>query len=807
MSARVPAEGLGGAAPTLRARRGIPSEAVPPTSGREQQISELVHQLAALSGRRRARVFALSWWSDRLMARAMADEEFRARLFRFVDVFPALKGRREVADHLRAEFDQAEVPWWFGLGLAAGRLPGGAGLTAGAARRGIDRMGRQFVVGENPGEVAVAVGRMWAEGTAATVDLLGEHTHSDAEAARYATRLALVVEALGTAARSWPPQPVLQGDGAAPGPRASVSVKVSALSPAFGALTSERAVEGAEALLLPVLERALELGVWVWFDVERFEAKAVTQALFRRVASRPELEHLPVGIVVQAYLRDAPDDLASLARWAEGRAVAPGVRLVKGAYWDSETIEAAAAGWQSPVHAQKFETDLAYEELAAQLHQYRRTLFAAFASHNLRSLAAAVVDGRRAGVADTAYELQLLYGMAEPVHEAVRRAGFRLRVYTPMGELVPGMAYLVRRLLENTSNESFVRAHYAEHQSIDRLAAAPAEPPRPAPARRRRKAAPADAIGPYRPEPPTAWHLPGQVDAMEEAMEAEFRRAPRRVTADVGGDSAPTTFDSVDPAAPASVVAVADDCDEELVARAVDRAVDAAARWGAEPAAERAQALLALAARLRRRRPELVALITREVAKGWSDADAEVCEAIDYCEYYARRMLVLGGGGEVQSPDGEENHLRYRGRGVCAVISPWTFPLAIPTGMLTGALVSGNAVVFKPAEQSPAVGAALVAALHDVGLPEGVVSFVPGGPAAGRALVAHPGVDTIAFTGSRDVGLAIVEAAARRDERRHSVVRVVAEMGGKNPVVVDDDADLDETVPAIVRSAFGYAGQ
>lgn len=789
---------------------------------REQEIRDLVGKLAALEGKERARLFALSWWSDRLLSRAMADEQFRVRLFRFVDVYPALRGQREVLEHLRDEFAGAKVPWWFSAGLALGRLPGGPALPASAARRGIDRMAHQFVLGEKSAQVAHAAARMWEEGTTATVDLLGEHTHSDSDAWRYAARLADLVDVLGTSATAWPARPELDSDSRGRVPRASVSVKVSALSPAFATLTAERALARAEELLLPILERARDLGVWVWFDMERYEAKAVTHRLFRDLAGRPELEELYTGIVVQAYLRDAADDLASLARWAEGRRIAPGVRLVKGAYWDTETIEAGALGWEAPVHLEKFETDVAYEELAQQLHSHHRSLRGAFASHNLRSLAAAVVDGRRAGIADRDYELQLLYGMAEPVHDAVRRAGLRLRVYTPMGELVPGMAYLVRRLLENTSNESFVRRHFAEHESLDELVQSPLEKPaeegrggrrRSATRRRRPRRQRPEGRGEltaYRPEPLTPWHLPGAREAMAEAVEAEFvGREVRRVPALVGSEQLTTTATlvSVDPAAPASTVALAADCGPGEVSMAVFGAQEAAASWRRTPVAERVAAVLRLAQVLRSRRMALAALIVREVGKGWDDADAEVCEAIDYCEYYGRRMLVLEAGGEVQSPPGEENRLRYRGRGVAAVVAPWNFPLAIPTGMSVGALVTGNAVVLKPAEQSPAVAGELAAACAEAGFPTGVFSLVPGGPAAGEALVSHPQVDVVAFTGSRQVGLSIIETAARRDDRRHNVVRVVAEMGGKNPIVVDEDADLDEVVPAVMRSAFGFAGQ
>ncbi|MHB8681866.1 MAG: proline dehydrogenase family protein [Acidimicrobiales bacterium] len=806
---------------------------------REDEIAELARRLAGLGGTGGARVFALSWWSDHLLARAMEDDAFRARLFRFVDAFPALQGPGEVTEHLRGEFEGAAVPWWFALGLRLSQsAPEGDRLSAWVARRSIDRMARQFVVGTTPAEAAAAVGAMWEEGAAATVDLLGEHTHGEADADRYAARLAAVVDALGTAAPRWPARPLLQADDIGPVPRASVSVKVSALSPLFHPLTAEPGLAGAEKRLLPVLERAVDLGVSVWFDMERYEEKVLTQQLFRRLLEREELSGLHAGIVVQAYLRDAADDVVALAEWAEGRRIPPGVRLVKGAYWDSETIEATAKGWESPVFERKADTDADYEDLARTLHAHHGRLRAAFASHNLRSLAAAVVDGRRAGVPDNGYELQLLYGMAEPVHAAVRRAGLRLRVYAPMGELVPGMAYLVRRLLENTSNESFVRHHFAERESLDALLAAPGDDhgaaldPSPRPARRDRAsrsgragASPArragptllrraagdavEGLAPYRPEPPAPWHRHEVFDAFAAAVEEEFGRPVRHVPAVVAGNRLPNEGSvlSVDPAEPTALVAIAANAGPGQVTAAVGAASEAAGAWARRPAAARATVLVAVAEHLRRRRIALAAMEVREVGKTWADADADVCEAIDYCEYYARRILAMEAGGALQSPPGEENRLRYRGRGVCAVISPWNFPLAIPMGMTAAAIVTGNAAVLKPAEQAPGVANEILTAFEAADLPPGVLALLPGAGATGAALVEHPAVDVIAFTGSRQVGLAIVETAGRRDDRRRSVPRVIAEMGGKNAVVVDDDADLDEVVPAVVASAFGFAGQ
>jgi RHH-type proline utilization regulon transcriptional repressor/proline dehydrogenase/delta 1-pyrroline-5-carboxylate dehydrogenase len=285
-------------------------------------------------------------------------------------------------------------------------------------------------------------------------------------------------------------------------------------------------------------------------------------------------------------------------------------------------------------------------------------------------------------------------------------------------------------------------------------------------------------------------------------------RLPLSVPVLVGGDrGASSGFESTDPGRPSRVVAEAGRAGADEAAAAVDAAKRGSADWGARPAAERGEILRAAAALLRERRLELAALQVRECAKPWPEADADVCEAIDFLEYYARGAVELERGPDLLQVAGERNSMRYAPRGVVAVISPWNFPLAIPAGMTVAGLATGNAVVLKPAEQSPASALMLVEALHEAGVPPNALALLPGFGDAGAALVRDPRVHTIAFTGSSAVGLDILRAAAETPADQRHVKRVVAEMGGKNCVIVDSDADLDEAVPAIVGSAFVYAGQ
>ena len=266
-------------------------------------------------------------------------------------------------------------------------------------------------------------------------------------------------------------------------------------------------------------------------------------------------------------------------------------------------------------------------------------------------------------------------------------------------------------------------------------------------------------------------------------------------------------FESTDPGEPSRVVATAGRASAEDAAAAVALAVEGFPEWAGRTAAERAEALVRAAASLRERRLELAALMVRECAKPWAEADADACEAIDFLEYYARAAVELDAGESLLQVPGERNTMRHVPRGVAAVIAPWNFPLAIATGMTAAALAVGNAVVLKPAEQSPACALMLVQALHGAGVPEKALSLLPGFGEAGAALVRDPRVHTVAFTGSAAVGLEIIRAAAETPDGQDHVKRVVAEMGGKNCVIVDSDADLDEVVPGVVHSAFGFAGQ
>lgn len=783
----------------------------------ESEVQALARRIAEGGGREHARVYRMSWWTDRMLEWAMRHPEFKTQLFRFVDVFPACRNDDDVLRHLEEYFEgveSIEVPKALDLGIdVAEHVPFGAHISAAVARRNILRMARQFIAGASPSAALPKLARLWRNGEACTVDLLGEKTVITADAARYAARVDELLDVLSAGSASWPERPQLETDSWGTLPRANVSVKPSALSPFFGPLTARDGLDEALARLRPIVGRARAGGATIHLDTEHDEGKDLTFELLRSLGAEfPDGPQL--GCVVQAYRRDSYGDLRDLVAWSRDTLRAPlQVRLVKGAYWDQETVIARSEGWPTPVFEHKTETDANFERCTRYLVEHAGAVRPAIASHNVRSLAYAIAYAGAQGLDERAIELQLLYGMAEPVHTALTGMGRRVRVYAPVGELVPGMAYLVRRLLENTSNESFVRHRFAEARDLDELVLPPDVDE--------------DALPDAAPEAPRPPTDPGAPSPFANEPRGELRRpAPRhhlRAAVDRAagklGFAAPALIDGREVATGEELVSVDPGRFNTVVCRSgragpaeADRALDVAAAawpsWHDATWRERAAVLFRAAALMRERRADLAALEVFEAGKPLPEADADVCEAVDFCEYYGREALRLSAGGEVLQAPGEANSYRYEPRGAGVVISPWNFPLAIPTGMVTAALVTGNAVLLKPAEQTPGCALRLVQILHEAGVPPGVLAFLPGvGEEVGAHLVAHPQVSFVAFTGSKAVGLEIVrDAAVHRDGQRH-VKRVIAEMGGKNAVIVDSDADLEVAVPAIISSAFGYAGQ
>jgi RHH-type proline utilization regulon transcriptional repressor/proline dehydrogenase/delta 1-pyrroline-5-carboxylate dehydrogenase len=423
--------------------------------------------------------FGPAWWDERLMEWTLGDEAVKLQLFRFVDVLPMLHRPAAVTRHLREYFGEAgdRLPRWMTRGLAWLPENGLLGrLLARTAHFSAERLARKFIAGSNVPEALRAIDRMRRRHLAFTVDLLGEATITEAEADHEQAEYLKLIEGLSQSVNAWPVVEQIDRDERGPLPRVNVSVKLSALYSQFDPIDPEGTSAAVRARLRPILRAAMGRGAFVNIDMEQYAFKDVTLRIFREVLEEPEFRAWPdAGIAAQAYLRDTDADLRELAAWARRRGAPVTVRLVKGAYWDYETILSRQQGWPCPVWPHKWETDAAYERGTRFLLENSRWLRPAFGSHNVRSLAHALAAAEALGLPPRGCELQMLYGMAGPIKDALVAMGRRVRVYTPYGELLPGMAYLVRRLLENTANESFLRASFTEHVPEEQLLRNPAD--------------------------------------------------------------------------------------------------------------------------------------------------------------------------------------------------------------------------------------------------------------------------------------------------------------------------------------------
>ena len=778
------------------------------------------HLLAHASDHQRS-LWERGWWEDRIMAWAMQDESVKVQMFRFVDVLPMLATREAVTRHLHEYFHdvRAHLPSAARLGLAVATPDSIAGRAlAIAARRNALGHARRFIAGTTPNEVLAAARRQRKLRRAFTLDLLGEAVTSEREADRYLQAYLELVEGISGVVNAWEEVPQIDRAGTTELPRVNVSIKLSALDSQFDPIDPQGTTRRVAARLRKLLRVARAHRAFVNVDLESYHTKDLALAIFRQVMTEDEFrETEDVGIVIQCYLRDAKDDLLRLRDWAVKRGRPVWVRLVKGAYWDYETVTAESLGWPVPVFRNKWETDANYERLTCYVMQNHEHLHPALGSHNLRSLAHGMAAARHLNIAQHAIELQMLYGMADSEKQALVDLGYRLRIYMPFGELIPGMAYLVRRLLENTSNESFLRAGFAERVPVEKLLMNPMDHRTegdghgPSPAPRTAKVTASRFAPQYQNEPPADFAQAASRDAMQRALAKVAGELDRDYGLVIGGEEITTGrwTPSINPSHKAQSVGRTAQADVSGATAAVAAAKGALPDWSRLGAERRAEFLRGAAGIMRRRRFELAAWEVVECAKTWREADADVCEAIDFCEYYASGAIELAGPHGVDVP-GEEDRFEHLPRGVAAVIAPWNFPLAILTGMTSAALVTGNTVVMKPAEQSSVVAAKLMEIFAQLDLPPGVLNYLPGpGETVGAALVEHPDVALIAFTGSRPVGLAINAAAARVSAtgKLKNVKHVIAEMGGKNAIIVDDDADLDEAVLGVVKSAFGFQGQ
>ncbi len=664
-------------------------------------------------------------------------------------------------------------------------------------------LGRQFVIGRTIEEAIEHARQAERHGYRHSYDMLGEAARTAADAARYFTAYDHAIAAIGRSAAN-------RDIAEAPG----ISVKLSALHPRYEMAQRDRVLREMSPRLLDLARHARRAGIGFTIDAEEADRLDLSLDLVEELALASDLAGWDgLGVAVQAYQKRALPLIGWLADLAGRGGRRLMVRLVKGAYWDSEIKRAQERGLDGyPVYTRKVATDVSYLACASRLLAHGAALYPQFATHNAHTVAAVLeMAGNRRD-----WEFQRLHGMGEalyeqivgPDHLAPGHLDRPCRIYAPVGNHEDLLPYLVRRLLENGANTSFVNRIVDDRQPIDEIIADPVArlgqlsvKPHP------RIPLPRDLYGPER-ENAAGLDLndPTALMALREGLAAALRR-PWRAAPIIGGveqaGAVEAVFDTSDRRRRIGEMVMAGPAD---VDRALARAVCSAPVWDRTPAGERAALLEAAADLYEGRTAELMALIVREGGRTIPDALSEVREAVDYLRYYAVRARAdFAGPASLPGPAGERNEIELRGRGVFACISPWNFPLAIFTGQIAAALAAGNAVVAKPAEQTPLIAAAAVRLLLEAGIPGEVLHLLPGtGEAVGAPLAADPRIAGIAFTGSTETARHINLELARRPG---PIVPFIAETGGQNAMIVDSSALAEQVVADVLASAFDSAGQ
>ncbi|MGG6296483.1 L-glutamate gamma-semialdehyde dehydrogenase [Leptolyngbya sp. AN02str] len=749
-------------------------------------------------------------WDDKMLGFAMSNPGLRVQLFRFIDCLPSLQSKAEIARHMQEYLSQEDVELPSALkGLLnfanADSMPGQVAATT--VTGATEALAHKYISGETIQQVIKTVEQLRKDKMAFTIDLLGEAVITEVEAQSYLDRYMELLEQLTAASQSWKTVPQIdEADGEAL-PKVQVSVKLTAFYSQFDPLDAKGSQEQVCDRARILLRKAKELGAAIHFDMEQYAYKDLTIAILKEVLMEEEFRtRSDIGVTLQAYLRDTEQDLKGLIEWAKQRGTPITIRLVKGAYWDQETIKAEQQHWDVPVFQRKESTDYNFEQLTRLLLENHEYLYAAIGSHNVRSQAYAIAIAQELNIPRRRFELQVLYGMADKLAKALVAQGYRIRVYCPYGDLIPGMSYLIRRLLENTANTSFLRQNLEDKPTEELLAIPKLQPEDAQPAAH----APNHSSNiPFSPAADTDYAQAVKRAEHLAAVETVRQQLGQTYLPIVNGERVNTLdfVDSLNPSNPDEVVGRVGLLTVEQADQAIAAAKAAFPAWKKTPAKERAAILRRAADLMEARRAELCAWMVLETGKVLGQGDPEVSEAIDFCRYYAAEMERLDAGVNYDVV-GETNRYHYQPRGVSLIISPWNFPLAIPTGMTVASLVAGNCTLLKPAETASVIAAKLAEILEEAGIPKGVFQYVPSkGSTVGAHMVKHPDVHMITFTGSQEVGCRIYADAAILQPGQRHLKRVIAEMGGKNAIIVDESADLDQAVAGVAYSAFGYSGQ
>ena len=821
----------------------------------EKKIFEIGSELLKESQSQATLFLTKNWWYQKILSWTMNNQNLKTSLFRFIDVLPNLSDDKQFLSHWNEYFKNQDLSF-----ITSGLSRLAPSLMVKTLRQQITQVAQMFITGSDAKTALKVISKNWERGLAFSLDILGEETLCEKSAEIYLQSCLLAMNELQAAQKSWSYKKLLQTDLSGDIPSVNFSVKASALFSQTKASAWDYSKTQIKKRLRPLFQKAVKDFLFINLDMEYYHYKDLYLEIFKELLMEEEFKNYPhFGIVVQAYLKESLKDLQGLIDFCKKRDQKITIRLVKGAYWDSEYLLARQKNWSVPVYTKKEETDINFEQALTLLFKESDHVKIAVGSHNIRSIACALALHEKHPQA--LLEFQLLYGMAEELALALSGRNYLTRVYCTVGDLIPGMSYLVRRLLENSSNQSFILNALMKKESPEKLLLAPFVEKKPNQEKlvqskfiqkgREDKKLSFFKSKPYQDKnfndsPPSQsetgfsnFPVPDfsrrqNRDFFEKALQKWKAKFPVEVpvllnfagrkssfevfkrkntancssiAADIGGKNF-EVFKRKNPNQTDQIISNTFLADKKLVSQAVEQCYAFFPKWKTVSVSQRLTYLKNTARIMKERFFDLAGLQVYEVGKTWEEACADVAEAIDFCSYYADTYEKLAVPKLTDQVSGEESFLSYEAIGCVAVIAPWNFPLAILTGMTTAPLVCGNTVLIKPAEQSSLTAYEFVKILLKAGFPSESFAFLPGkGEEVGKALVEQPKISVISFTGSFEVGQQIMKKASSISQGQENIKRCILEMGGKNAIVVDSSADLDSAVSGVIQSAFGFQGQ
>ena len=762
----------------------------------EKLIFEKGSELLKQSQKQESLFLEKNWWYKKMLAWTMKNKKLKASLFRFIDVLPSLSNDKQFLSHFNEYFKDQDLAFISsGLGKA---LPS---VMVKNIKKQITQVARMFITGSNVQEALSLLSKNWERGLAFSMDILGEATLSEKEAEFYQKAYLDMMDQLISAQKTWPKQERLEQDSFGKIPAINISIKASSLFSQIKVEAWEYSKKHLKDSLRPLFQKAVQNFIFINLDMEYYKYKNLFLEIFKELLMEEELKNYPhFGIVIQAYLKDSFEDLKQLEKFSKKRGQKLTVRLVKGAYWDSEFLLARQKNWPIPVWTKKEETDANFEKCLAWLFEKSQNIKIAVGSHNIRSVACALAYHEK--YPNKSLEFQVLYGMAEGLARSLKEKSYLVRLYCTVGDLIPGMSYLVRRLLENSANQSFILNSFVKNQSPEVLLAPPKFLQTEKLEQKNKTS--------FSNFPILDFSLKENREKFQKALEYWKSKFPVEVPLILNGkeEKSEPLFKRENPSQPEQIISQSFFSTTAQAETAITVTSGFFEEWKEQSPKYRLSCLKKLASQMEQKLFELSALQVFEVGKSWSEAVADVTEAIDFCNYYAEAYEKLAVPQLTDETAGEESFLHYEAIGLTAVIAPWNFPLAILTGMTVAPLVCGNTVIIKPAEQSPLIAFELAKLLLASGFPKESFAFLPGqGEKIGDYLVKHPKVSLISFTGSFEVGSQIIKNTSYISKEQKDIKKCIVEMGGKNAIVIDSSADLDEAVSGVLDSAFAFQGQ